>query len=108
MKSMRPITVSSICILILRSAHVLAQPTDLGQVGASAGGPSSSTDATAAKPGTAAAVAPTQSSLSAVEPQTILNQHFIQDMVLPSSDYLSLVQFSPSAANASPNGQGLS
>ena len=104
---MRPITLLSVCVLILRSAQVVAQTIDLGQVGASGSG-GSSTDATAAKPGTAAAVAPTQSSLGATEPQTILNQHFIQDMASPASDYLSLVEFSPSAANATPNGLGLS
>ncbi|MDE1146804.1 MAG: TonB-dependent receptor [Azospirillaceae bacterium] len=58
--------------------------------------------------GTAASLAPTQASLSAVQPQSLLNSHFIEDVASPMSDYLAIVEFSPSSSNSTPNGMGMS
>ncbi|WP_186455718.1 TonB-dependent receptor [Nitrospirillum pindoramense] len=58
--------------------------------------------------GTATNLAVGQASLSAVQPQSLLNSHFIQDVASPISDYLAIAQFAPSASSSSPNGMGLS
>ncbi|CAE6931791.1 Vitamin B12 transporter BtuB [Paraburkholderia domus] len=85
------------------------QAIDLGQVGAT-GGADADTDPNApnAEAKTASAIAPTQSSLTATQPQTILNSHYIKNIAAPNSDYLAIAQFSPSVINAAPNGAGFS
>ncbi|GAB2789735.1 TonB-dependent receptor [Dyella kyungheensis] len=65
-------------------------------------------DPNAAPPGTASALAPSQASLSELEPQSILNRNYIQTIASPKDDYLALLELTPSAINASPNGAGFS
>ena len=65
-------------------------------------------DPNSAPHGTAAALAPSQGNLAAMEPESILNSNYIQTIASPKSDYLALLELTPSAINASPNGAGLS
>lgn len=54
----------------------------------------------------AANVAPTQASLEAVEPQSIVSQRFIDDFIPVSSDYSQTIKFTPSFSFSAPNGPG--
>jgi iron complex outermembrane receptor protein len=81
-----------------------AQTTDLQGVAVSA----IVDDPNAAPPGSAAALAPSQGSLFEVEPQSVLSRNYIQTIATPKADYLALLELTPSAVNASPNGAGLS
>ncbi len=54
-------------------------------------------------------VAPTQSSLKATQPQSIINRSFFEDAKSPASDFSSIAAIAPSvSAGISPNGPGLS
>jgi iron complex outermembrane receptor protein len=103
---MRKVLSIGVSVLALQASAV-AQTIDLGEVSASATTGSVEEDAvTPAKRGTAAAVAPTQGSLYATEPETIINQNFISNIAAPASDYLSIAQFAPSVQDSNPNGAG--
>lgn len=105
---MRLFLITSVSVLAL-STGAFAQSVDLGAVGVAGAPDTQSDDDTAPpKPGTASAVAPTQSSLSAVEPKTILNSRYIEDVATPVADYLAIVAAAPSSSNSTPNGAGLS
>ncbi len=58
--------------------------------------------------GSASAVAPTQSSLQATEPQSIITREFIELSVAPTAEYSRIVNIAPSMAGDSANGPGLS
>lgn len=58
--------------------------------------------------GTASAVAPTQSSLQATEPQSIITREFIELSVAPTAEYSRIVNIAPSISGDSANGPGLS
>jgi len=88
----------------------MAQPapaaTDLGTI-------SVSTAAGAYRPeeskkGTASALAPTQASLLATQPQSIITREFIDLSVAPTAEYSRLVNIAPSLSGDSSNGPGLS
>jgi iron complex outermembrane recepter protein len=53
-------------------------------------------------------VAPAKASLDAMEPQTIINQSYIQDSVAETSDYTTLLSIAPSMTGMDINGPGLS
>ncbi len=57
---------------------------------------------------TAAAVAPTQSSLQATQPQSIITREFIEQSVAPTAEYSRVVNIAPSLSGDSANGPGLS
>jgi iron complex outermembrane receptor protein len=57
---------------------------------------------------TASAAAPTQSSLSATEPQSIITRDFIELSVTPTAEYSRIVNIAPSLSGDSANGPGLS
>jgi iron complex outermembrane receptor protein len=86
---------------------VQADPTtDLGTVSAQANGAAQS-NAEAAKK-TATTAAPTQASLKATQPQSMISQSFIEDSVSPVSDYSAIAALSPSVTGgSSSNGPGL-
>jgi len=92
--------------LLATTALTHAQTLDLGAVGVSGTGVSDTAVGTQAKPGTAAAVAPTQGNLHEVQPQTIVSDKFIQDEVAPSSDYTGAVKLVPSLVTTTANGPG--
>ena len=57
---------------------------------------------------TASAVAPTQSSLQATEPQSVITREFIELSVAPTAEYSRIVNIAPSLSGDSANGPGLS
>ncbi|WP_426110411.1 TonB-dependent receptor [Massilia sp. PWRC2] len=57
---------------------------------------------------TAAAVAPTQSSMDATQPQSIITRDFIELSVTPTAEYSRIVNIAPSLSGDSSNGPGLS
>lgn len=78
-----------------------ADATDLGTVGTQATG-------AAVPESKAAAVAPTQASLDATEPQSIINRSFIESSKSPVSDYAAVAAIAPSVTlGISANGPGL-
>jgi len=56
----------------------------------------------------ASALAPTQSSLSATQPQSIITREFIESSVAPTAEYSRVVNVAPSMSGDSANGPGLS
>ena len=81
-------------------------PTDLGSIGATTAAGAYRPDE-AAK-GTASAIAPTQSSLKATQPQSIITREFIDLSVAPTAEYSRIVNIAPSLSGDSANGPGLS
>ena len=57
---------------------------------------------------TASAVAPTQSSLYATQPQSVITREFIEQSVAPTAEYSRVVVIAPSLSGNSSNGPGLS
>ncbi len=57
---------------------------------------------------TASALAPTQSSLTATQPQSIITREFIEGSVTPAAEYSRVVNVAPSVSGDSSNGPGLS
>lgn len=58
--------------------------------------------------GSASAVAPTQSSLTATQPQSIITRDFVELAVAPTAEYSRVVNIAPSLSGDSANGPGLS
>ncbi|MDR3391822.1 MAG: TonB-dependent receptor [Sulfuriferula sp.] len=88
-----------------------ADAVDLGTVGTQSGTVATESSDPATDPtakGRAAAVAPTQTSLDATEPQSVINKSFIEDNKSPVTDYTSIVAVAPSVSGGvSANGPGL-
>src|SRR5277367_1041304 len=61
---------------------------------------------TGVRPATAPYEAPTQGSLDAGEPQSVINQHFIETNLGVGANYTDIVNIAPSVSDTSPNGQG--
>lgn len=57
---------------------------------------------------TASAVAPTQASLTATQPQSIITREFIEQSVAPTAEYSRVVAIAPGVSGDSANGPGLS
>ncbi len=99
----------SLAMLSLAGSYALAQsaaPVDLGSIGATtAAGAYRSEDAIK---GTASAIAPTQASLLATQPQSIITREFMDLSVAPTAEYTRIVNIAPSMAGDSANGPGLS
>jgi iron complex outermembrane receptor protein len=51
--------------------------------------------------------APTQSSLTATQPQSVINQHYIQENAAPSANFSDIANIAPSVQSIDPNGPGL-
>ncbi len=51
--------------------------------------------------------APTQSSLTATQPQSFINQHYIQENAAPSANFSDIANIAPSVQSIDPNGPGL-
>jgi iron complex outermembrane recepter protein len=92
------------------SPYVVAQttptPVDLGTIGATTA-EGAYRPKEAAK-GTASAVAPTQASLQATQPQSIITREFMDLSVAPTAEYSRIVNIAPSLSGDSANGPGLS
>ncbi|GAA4031805.1 hypothetical protein GCM10022212_33230 [Actimicrobium antarcticum] len=83
-----------------------ADAVDLGSVNVSAAA-GAYRPKEAAK-GTASAIAPTQSSLLATQPQSVITREFIEKSVAPTGDYSAIVNIAPSLSGTAANGPGLS
>ena len=87
-------------------AQTAATPVDLGTIGATTAAGAYRPDE-AAK-GTASAIAPTQASLQATQPQSIITREFMDLSVAPTAEYSRIVNIAPSLSGDSANGPGLS
>ncbi len=56
--------------------------------------------------GTASYEAPTQGTLDAGEPQSVIGQHYIENNVTPAENYSDIVNIAPSVSEVTPNGPG--
>ncbi len=105
-----PRVLSLLCMSLGTAPLVFAQstaaPTDLGTIGATTAA-GAYRPAEAAK-GTASAIAPTQASLKATQPQSIITREFIDLSVAPTAEYSRIVNIAPSLSGDSANGPGLS
>jgi iron complex outermembrane recepter protein len=79
---------------------------DLGTIGASTS--EGAFRAEVAGKNTATAIAPTQSSLQATQPQSIITREFMDLSVAPTAEYSRIVNIAPSLSGDSANGPGLS
>jgi len=52
--------------------------------------------------------APAKSSLTTVEPETIINRSYIENFMPPQADYVTILSIVPSMTGGDPNGPGLS
>jgi len=58
------------------------------------------------RPATAPYVAPTQGSLDAGEPQSVIGQRFIENNLTAGANYTDIINIAPSVADTTPNGKG--
>ena len=77
-----------------------ADVTDLGVVGATDTGTVVNQDSPTYQ-------APTQGSLDTAQPQSIINQHYIQENASAGSNYTDIVNIAPSVFSVDPNGPGM-
>lgn len=56
---------------------------------------------------TAANIAPTQGSMVATQPQSIVGSQYLQENVAPTGDYTDAIAITPNAFTVTPNGSGL-
>jgi iron complex outermembrane receptor protein len=99
----------SVALMTLVSSQMAAAQTaavDLGTIGASTAAGAFRTNE--ALKGTATAVAPTQASLEASQPQSIITREFMDLSVTPIAEYTRIVNIAPSMSGDAKNGPGLS
>ncbi len=104
----RLVQLVSLALLTIGTPQLsLAQttPVDLGTIGASTAAGAFREEAVK---GTATAVAPTQASLEATQPQSIITREFMDLSVSPIAEYSRIVNIAPSLSGDSANGPGLS
>ena len=101
------ITLLTAAALSTSAGLALAETVDLGTVGGASGAASNAS--VYAEKGTAQAMAPTQSSLNATEPQSIISREFIVESTAPTGNYATIAAIAPSVAVLpSTNGPGMS
>lgn len=91
------------------AGSAMADPVDLGTVGANGGGSSGSSGSSLEKPkgNGAPAAAPSQSPLKITQPTAVISKHTIEETQAPSANYSSIIAHTPSVISVSPNGPGL-
>ncbi|WP_158902222.1 TonB-dependent receptor [Burkholderia sp. L27(2015)] len=104
-KRLTTLILATLSATALNNAHAQST-TDLGSVQSSAT-TTSTNDGTPAKQASAAYQAPTQGSLIATQPQSIISQHYIENNAAPTANYSDIIQISPSVSDIDPNGPGL-
>ncbi len=91
-------------ILVAGAEASFAQGTvDLGTVQSGSGGSETGGN----NPASAPYQAPTQGSLIATQPQSIISQHYIQENASAGSNYTDIAQIAPSVWSVDPNGPGM-
>ena len=101
--------VSLAVLSLAASPYAMSQTTpavDLGTIGSTTAAGAFRSDESIK--GTASAIAPTQSSLQATQPQSIITREFIDLSVAPTAEYTRIVNIAPSLSGDSANGPGLS
>lgn len=92
-------------ILVAGADTAFAQSAvDLGRVQVTAIGAS---EDSASNPQSAPYQAPTQGSLVATQPQSIISQHYIQENAGAAANYTDIAQIAPSVWSVDPNGPGM-
>lgn len=88
------------------ASHAVSAQTsgDLGSVQSTAAGGAAGA---ARRVQTAPAQAPSQGSLAATEPKSIIGRHYIENSTAPTANYTDILQIAPSVTNVDPNGSGL-
>ena len=92
-----------LAVILLGSAHLVGLADD-------AGGPALRLEdiEVSARRVSALTQAPTDSTLAARQPQSILTLEYIANNVAPTADYATIVNLAPSVSNVETNGPGLS
>lgn len=81
---------------------------DLGSVQSTASSGSAISDTgNPNNPQSAPAQAPTQGSLTASEPKSVINKNYIENSTPPTANYSDIIQIAPSVSGITPNGPGL-
>ncbi|MEO6146597.1 MAG: TonB-dependent receptor [Sulfuriferula sp.] len=86
------------------NASFAQDAVDLGTVQSGAGDASA---VSSSNPASAPYQAPTQGSLVATQPQSVINQHYIQENASAGSNYTDIAQIAPSVWSVDPNGPGM-
>jgi iron complex outermembrane receptor protein len=105
-KPLTQFVLASLCATGAQFSYAQASG-DLGSVQSTATAATSTTGATPLNPQSAPAQAPTQGSLTATEPQSLISEHYIRNSTAPTSNYSDIIQIAPSVSNIDPNGAGL-
>jgi iron complex outermembrane receptor protein len=105
-KPLTQFVLASLCATGAQISH--AQATgDLGSVQSTAVSASAPDTTGSVNRQSAPAQAPTQGSLTATEPQSLISEHYIRNSTAPTSNYSDIIQIAPSVSNIDPNGSGL-
>ena len=98
----RALHVAVVAALLQMATPVFAeQAVDLGSVGATGGTGKATNDQ-----GAANYEAPTQASLTATQPQSIISQHYIENNSAGGANYTDVISIAPSVMSVDPNGPG--
>jgi iron complex outermembrane receptor protein len=97
---------ATLCVAGTQVSHAQTSG-DLGSVQSTAVSSSDNSTAASKNPQSAPAQAPSQGSLTASEPKSVISQHYIENSTAPTSNYSDIIQTAPSVSNIDPNGSGL-
>jgi iron complex outermembrane recepter protein len=105
----KPVTQFVLASLCATGAQLTFAQTqgDLGSVQSTATATTDGAVSTSVKTQSAPAQAPSQGSLSATEPKSVISRHYIENSTTPASNYSDIVQIAPSVSGINPNGAGL-
>ncbi|MBN3727841.1 TonB-dependent receptor [Burkholderia sp. Ac-20379] len=107
-KGLKPRLVTQLVLASLGAivSHAASAQTsgDLGAVQSTAAGGAA---AAARHAQTASAQAPSQGSLAATEPKSVISRHYIENSTAPTANYTDILAIAPSVTNVDPNGSGL-
>lgn len=98
------LVLAGIAVMCANTNSFADSPVDLGTVQSTSGSGAASTEA--AKQKTAAYQAPTKASLKAKQPQSVIDQHYIEHNAAPTANYTDIVAIAPSVSDVAPNGPG--
>jgi len=101
----RLVSFALVTLSVSQLSMAQSSAVDLGTIGASTAAGAFRDEAVK---GTATAVAPTQASLEATQPQSIITREFMDLAVTPIAEYTRIVNVAPSMSGDSQNGPGLS
>ncbi|HTI16570.1 MAG TPA: TonB-dependent receptor [Trinickia sp.] len=105
-KPLTQFVLAALCTSAAQLAHAQAA-ADLGTVQSTATSSSTAKPANPNRTQTAPAQAPTQASLKATEPQSIISRHYIENSTSPTDNWSDIAAIAPSVQSVNPNGPGL-